>query len=386
MFLRVFIKLLLIPIVSMELQNVTAGSHPLSTVKDCNSGEFIQGLKSYKLKGSMTLDECRQECSIDIDCKHFNYIDKKGGKCSLLKFVTNKGNLVSSGEKDCRFREYDTSKSVENLKQFDNCPESVTSEEIPTMIGSTYVCARFWQYPGDDNKYKACQGPSGTYLDGDNQDPGEGSFLPMGSIFVKPGCILYAYRNHAYTGQLVQFQGITLNNHWGGSGSPQVAHGPLSILCRCEQKPIECVASDAWVTVVSCQSFDSNVTSGCDYEYTTGTTFSTLVESTFKVSSTLKIEAKAQLDGIFSATNSASLTTGYDWKKAKTSISTETIKTTVKSFSPAGYKLQIDQAHGYCGQNVMKTNLFRFTTFDRKGNVVSANTNSNPCNSCCDTS
>ena len=73
-------------------------------------------------------------------------------------------------------------------------------KDIPTMWGDQFTCARKWWLEGDDLAVNACNGDSSTYPDNYDYDAGYGNMIPMGSIFVKPGCTLYMFYNEEFGG------------------------------------------------------------------------------------------------------------------------------------------------------------------------------------------
>ena len=77
------------------------------------------------------------------------------------------------------------------------CP---VMKDIETMMGDQFTCARKWWLKGDELGVNACNGFSDSYPDNYDYDAGEGSMIPMGSIFVKPGCTLYMFYNEDFGG------------------------------------------------------------------------------------------------------------------------------------------------------------------------------------------
>ena len=73
-------------------------------------------------------------------------------------------------------------------------------KDIPVMWGDQFTCARKWWLKGDELGVNACNGYSDTYPDNHDFDAGDGNMIPMGSIFVKPGCFLYMFYNEEFGG------------------------------------------------------------------------------------------------------------------------------------------------------------------------------------------
>ena len=78
------------------------------------------------------------------------------------------------------------------------CPQM---KDIPVMFGTEFSCVRVWMDWGAELPVTACNGD--TYMKADHQDgdAGWGSYYPMGSIMVKPGCTLYMFRGEQFSGQ-----------------------------------------------------------------------------------------------------------------------------------------------------------------------------------------
>ena len=77
------------------------------------------------------------------------------------------------------------------------CPQM---EDLPVMWGDKFTCFAYWYDWGGEYSVTACNGDQYTYADGYDQAPDYGYYIPMGSIFVKPGCTLYMWKGNFYTG------------------------------------------------------------------------------------------------------------------------------------------------------------------------------------------
>ena len=79
------------------------------------------------------------------------------------------------------------------------CPNM---EDVPTYdeTQEVFVCSRVWKEEGHELSVNACNGDFLTYTDGENHDASDGKYLPMGSMFVKPGCDLYMFWDYNFEG------------------------------------------------------------------------------------------------------------------------------------------------------------------------------------------
>jgi len=249
-----------------------------------------------------------------------------------------------------------------------------TIEKIPYAFNGRATCAFTYADAGGDYSVNACNGAGSYHLDGDYNDAGSGHFYPMGSILIKPGCTLYMF-DGAYSGTGTDLsQTYTFNNHFGLTGNAPMAPGPQSFICTCNEPISTCKPSDGWENVVICDNSKGldNV-ADCSYSISIGTSYSTSVSKTMQISATVEESIQTELEGVFSATVSASFTTGFDWTKTSDLVKTKDTTISVDTQVQPGNTLIIQQAVGYCGGNRIKTNMFRFkessgnkTTFETK--------------------
>ena len=74
--------------------------------------------------------------------------------------------------------------------------------DIPVMYDDQlFTCVSHWRDMGGDYAVDSCNGDSYTGPDGYDEDAPDGYFYSMGSIFVKPGCTLYMYKDNGYSGE-----------------------------------------------------------------------------------------------------------------------------------------------------------------------------------------
>ena len=74
------------------------------------------------------------------------------------------------------------------------CPQM---EDIPVMYDEdNFMCFTWWRDYGGDYSVSACNGDQWYCPDGRDYV----GYVPMGSIFVMPGCTLYMWKDNDYTG------------------------------------------------------------------------------------------------------------------------------------------------------------------------------------------
>jgi len=249
------------------------------------------------------------------------------------------------------------------------CP---SMSDIPVMYhDEAFTCAMWWHEKGGNYSVDSCNGDSFTNPNGGDGDAGTGCYYKFGSVFVKPGCTLYMFKNAGYSGESHVISGpkeVYSNAHWGRyPGTP----GPASFRCRCIQKRVDCEPEDAYEVVLWCDGRDAVVDTTCTYEKTVGTEFSMEVSEGMSIDKTIEAEMSAQFWGIFEARMGMSTTTGYDWGHVSTQTKSEQATVTVEGTVPPGHVLIIEQAIGHCGGSEARTDMFKISHQDEDGNVVS---------------
>jgi len=252
--------------------------------------------------------------------------------------------------------------------------------------GDQFYCAFSWRddYPwNNDIPLEACNERSlnDTFMDGFDSNLGDGQFRAFGGTIVKAGCTIYGY-------ELSHFEG----NHHDYNGPATFANGcPYldddqchdtmwendaywgwpSYRCRCQQDPIICQPTDQWVVIMQCDNTNNDVEAKCRYVKTIGTTWSTSALDSMSIDETIEDSMSAHFFKLFSTEIGKSQTTGYDWSHTSSEAKSETETFFDEAVVDAHSLLIIEGAEGECGGNNVKTELFRFTSMDANGNVIS---------------
>jgi len=258
------------------------------------------------------------------------------------------------------------------------CP-NINDLPVLNEQGDKFFCGFTWNdyHPWDQHiPLEGCNGAETPFLD-DYDYPGTpGYFAQMGSIIVKAGCTLYAYSDHDYIGERVDFIGpATFPDGCTGGRCPTWNSGDFwgwpSFKCRCQQDPIICEPSDRWKTIMQCDNTPSSVETKCSYTKVIGTTFTNTAQESMNIDTTIEAAMSEAFFEFFSADIGTSITTGYDWTDISSQAKSETEEFKVETVVPPHTLLIIEGAEGNCGGNNVKTELFRMTTVDGKGNILS---------------
>ena len=67
---------------------------------------------------------------------------------------------------------------------------------------------------------------------------------------------------------------------------------------------------------------------------------------------------------------STSVTTGYNWAKTSEEAKSEQVTVEVEAKAPSGEILVIEQAVGHCDGSSVKTEMYKISRFDGKGNLL----------------
>lgn len=255
------------------------------------------------------------------------------------------------------------------------CP---SMDEVPVMYNKeTFMCAWLYTGPGSDYAIDACNVcpndiDNGHYDVNDGFDQaGEACFyLPIGSVIVRPGCQIYLYED-------LGFQGVITNY---GSGIHTNLQGPLyqppcpgwkGLKCRCQMTPPVCDPIDSYHTVLQCDNSGSEQTVvTCRYKKAIGTQYETSWSESMSIDASIEVSMKATIYEIFEMSIGTSITTGYNWGTAGSEVFNEQIEYELTVEVLPGLILQIDQAVGACGDNDVKTELFKFIEIDASRNAV----------------
>jgi len=255
--------------------------------------------------------------------------------------------------------------------------------ELPVLndAGDRFYCAFNWQdeYPWDhDIPLEACVREEyyKTYMDGLDYDVDPCCFEPIGGLIVKAGCTLYGYSEHGYEGNRIEYNGpATFPTGCTGSRCPPWTNaekwGFPSLKCRCQQDPIICQPSDHYVTIMQCDNMNNDVETKCSYTKTIGTTWTTEASNSMSIDATIEYSMSSSFFGFFSEELGLSVSTGYDWTQTSSQAKSETQEFKVEAVVHPNSILIIEGAEGNCGGNNVKTELFRFTSTDGNGNIIS---------------
>jgi len=257
-------------------------------------------------------------------------------------------------------------------------------DDMPVLndAGDHFYCAFNWwydNYPWDhDIPLEACEDVDEhrTWMDDHDFDNEPGYFTPFGGLIVKAGCTIYAYSDYGYGGDRIEYHGpATFPDGCTGNNCPPVVTsdrwGYYSFKCRCQQDPIICQPSDKYVTIMQCDNSNNDVESKCSYTKTIGTTWTSEVTNSMSIDTTIEYSMSASFFSFFSEELGVSVSTGYDWTQTSSEAKSETEEFKVETVVSPHSILIIEGAEGNCGGNNVKTELFRFTSTDAAGNIIS---------------
>jgi len=222
------------------------------------------------------------------------------------------------------------------------------------------TCAYYWNEEGDDWPVDACNGIKSYAREGDYNPTG--SYFPMGSIYVQPGCTMYLYEDSNFGGTREEYyEGLVPNNqHFTSNGA---VPGPKSFKCRCYY-PINCVPEDGYEVILQYDNKKGKTPITLTYTKTIGISLSAEVQASFSVSNTKTSSISHRLWWRFSRTNTWSKTTTYDWSvKVAADFSVTTSLEAQITIQP-GKTIQILQAVGKCGDSEVRTSLFKVKTLE----------------------
>jgi len=245
--------------------------------------------------------------------------------------------------------------------------------------GDEFYCAWLWWDWGDEEPIRGCNGNQQNYMDNTDYDCDDGKLKPVGSLMVKAGCTFYGYKDYHYKGSLIKYTGpATFPNGCSGGSCPpdkaedsSIANGFHSFQCRCLQDPIICQPTDEWVTIIQCDNTESSIETTCEYTKTIGTSWSSEAQNSMSIDSSIEYSMSASFFNIFEESIGISVTTGYDWSHTSSQAKSETETFKVAAVVPPYTLLQINGAEGNCGDNNVKTELFKTITWDPEGNFIS---------------
>merc|ERR1740129_2572551 len=88
------------------------------------------------------------------------------------------------------------------------------------------------------------------------------------------------------------------------------------------------------------------------------------------IDASMEVSMKATIYEIFEMSIGTSITTGYNWGRAGSEVFNEQEEYELTVEVLPGFILQIDQAVGACGDNDVKTELFKFIEIDASRNAI----------------
>jgi len=122
---------------------------------------------------------------------------------------------------------------------------------------------------------------------------------------------------------------------------------------------------------MQCDNMNNDVETKCSYTKTIGTTWTTEASNSMSIDATIEASMSSSFFGFFSAELGLSVSTGYDWTQTSSQAKSETQEFKVEAVVHPNSILIIEGAEGNCGGNNVKTELFRFTSTDGNGNIIS---------------
>merc|ERR1711962_329814 len=123
--------------------------------------------------------------------------------------------------------------------------------------------------------------------------------------------------------------------------------------------------------IMQCDNSNNDLEAKCRYVKTIGTTWTAEASKSMSIDTTIEASMSASFFSFFSTEIGVSITTGYDWGHTSSQAKSETETFEVEAVVAPYSILIIDGAEGECGGNNVKTELFRFTSTDRAGNIIS---------------
>jgi len=264
--------------------------------------------------------------------------------------------------------------SLNEVDIFRNMTEEWSPDVVPSF---EFIGGRWYSEPGEVIPELSCKGQfkEALSMEGDEHPSGDGE--PMGSLLIYPGCKVYLFEEPGYEGEFVEYTGPAVMSHpkylfgWacGDRDDPMLC--PRSYLWSCQQQFPSCQPEDGWDTVTTLDNSQSNnpttftfaqqigITWG--HSETEGGSISTAIKNSFTVGMSCFFE--------WSYTFDVTLTTTFNWSQ-QDSMTWSDVKTyTVSQTVPAGEKVEIMAAVGYCGDNKIETRMFKVVS-SRTGEVL----------------
>merc|ERR1711935_1949 len=265
----------------------------------------------------------------------------------------------------------------------EGCPTSINVTGNGTTVVSSYgisytgyvegediIAGRIYWDKGNSLADLACNGEFIDYNPGRFGDVNVKYDSYFGSVIVNPGCTLFIFEDFNQGGSYKKYTSDTflikaddkfVYNLGGHHNFVK------SMLWTCTQTYPSCTPSDAWHHITELDNSASSVTTEFTYEKTVGTTYSHEMKNSISISATVGYELEEGFEAGFAsakATESASLTTGYDWTSTDTATTSEATKYNVDITVPPKTKVMISEAIGKCGDSTVNTQMFKITDKD----------------------
>ena len=226
-------------------------------------------------------------------------------------------------------------------------------------------------------------------------------------LIVAPGCNLYLYGQpfFSFFEEAEPPSNTRVYNFINVIEGPNILHEyrkhVQSLVCSCDSAS---APKDAWETILECDNRQGVAPTTCNYVKSVGTSFgstngtggsdsstssssstdsgSTTKESSveasisagaFGISASASATLSASISESFSQSIGRSDTTGVNWNTVATNTFEETTSITITETVPAGKCVKVEQAVGYAGSAIVRTNEYRMTQ-----NCKSTSTSPNP--------
>merc|ERR1719462_494232 len=226
-----------------------------------------------------------------------------------------------------------------------------------------WIAGRWYSQPGHVIPELACNGNFKEALKGEGDMRPSGDGEPMGSLLIYPGCKIYIFEEPNFEGDFIEYTGPTIMPDpkyqfgWacGSHNNPMLC--PRSYLWSCQQSFPECYPEDGWNTVTYLDNSQSNTETDFKFTQSIGITMGHEESEGGKID--LSIKNALEFDLFVKCSLEITTTTGYNWSNKDTTTWSDQQTYEVSQTVPAGEKVQIQAAVGYCGQNMVETKMFR---------------------------
>jgi hypothetical protein len=242
-------------------------------------------------------------------------------------------------------------------------------------VQSEWIAGRWYSEPGHAIPELACKGSFKEALKDEEDLRPSGDGEPMGSLLIYPGCKIYMFEEPNFEGDFVEYTGPAVMpdpKHIFGWACGSHAHPmlcPRSYLWSCQQSMPDCHPEDGWNSVTYLDNSQSNAPTTFTFAQSIGITWGHEESTGGSISTTIKNTIKWTIANIFEYDLEISATTGFDWSQKDSTTWSDQKTYTVSQEVPAGEKVEIQAAVGYCGNNMVETKMFRVVS-TRTGKVL----------------